>query len=203
MYRYFFKRIIDIFISLIALLVLWPLFIIIAILIKIDDNGPVFYRQVRTGKNGKNFLMFKFRTMKACKRGDEMKLSHDERVTKLGKVLRKTSLDELPQFFNVIKGDMSFIGPRPWIVDYYERFNEEQKRRVEVRPGIIGLAQARGRNSLSIFDKINYDLEYVDNLSFLMDFRVLFESIRMVLKREHAEIIQEDIKLELEQLESQ
>lgn len=203
MYRIFIKRIIDIIISLIALLLLWPLFIIIAILIKIDDKGPVFYKQIRTGKNGKNFEMFKFRTMKACKRGDEMKLPHEERVTKIGKFLRKTSLDELPQFINVLIGNMSFIGPRPWIVEYYERFNEEQKRRVEVRPGIIGLAQAKGRNGLTIFEKIKYDLEYVDNLSLLMDIKILIDSVKIVLKKEHAEIAQEDIKVELEQLEAQ
>lgn len=203
MYRLFIKRIIDILISLVALLLLWPLFIIIAILIKLDDKGPVFYKQIRTGKNGKNFEMFKFRTMKVCKRGDEMKLSHEERVTKIGKVLRKTSLDELPQFINVLIGNMSFIGPRPWIVEYYERFNEKQKRRVEVRPGIIGLAQAKGRNGLTIFEKIKYDLEYVDNLTFMMDIKILFYSIKIVLKKEHAEIVQEDIKMELEQLEAQ
>lgn len=203
MYRKFIKRLIDIIISLLALLLLWPLFIVIAILIKIDDKGPVFYKQIRTGKDGINFEMFKFRTMKECKRGDEMKLTHDERVTKIGKFLRKTSLDELPQFLNVLSGKMSFIGPRPWIVEYYERFNDEQKRRVDVRPGIIGLAQARGRNGISVFDKIKYDLEYVDNLTFFMDIGIIFDSVKVVLKKEHAEIMQEDIKEELRQLETQ
>lgn len=203
MYRNFLKRVVDIILSLIALLLLWPLFIVIAILIKIDDKGPVFYKQIRTGKNGVNFEMFKFRTMRVCKRGEEMKMSHDERVTKIGKFLRKTSLDELPQFLNVLSGKMSFIGPRPWIVEYYERFNDEQKRRVSVRPGIIGLAQAKGRNGLTIFEKIKFDLQYVDSLTFLMDLKILFESVKVVFKRQHAEIIQEDIKVELEQLEAQ
>lgn len=203
MYKMFIKRFIDILVSLIALLLLWPVFIVIAILIKVEDKGTVFYKQIRTGKNGKNFEMFKFRSMNVVERGKEMTMKHEQRVTKIGKFLRKTSLDELPQFLNVLKGDMSFIGPRPWIVEYYERFNEEQKRRVEVRPGIIGLAQAKGRNGLTIFEKIKYDLEYVDNISFIMDIKIIIESIRIVLKREHAEINQEDIKTELEQLEAQ
>ena len=203
MYRMFIKRFIDILVSLIALLLLWPVFIVIAILIKVEDKGTVFYKQIRTGKNGKNFEMFKFRSMNVVERGKEMTMKHEQRVTKIGKFLRKTSLDELPQFLNVLKGDMSFIGPRPWIVEYYERFNEEQKRRVDVRPGIIGLAQAKGRNGLTIFEKIKYDLEYVDNISFIMDIKIIIESIKIVLKREHAEINQEDIKTELEQLEAQ
>ena len=203
MYKFFIKRIVDIIISLIALLLLWPLFIVIAILIKLDDKGSVFYKQIRTGKNGVNFEMYKFRTMKECKRGEEMNMLHDERVTKIGSFLRKASMDELPQFINILKGDMSFIGPRPWIVEYYERFNDEQKKRVEVRPGIIGLAQSKGRNGLSIFDKIKYDLEYVNNLSFVLDLKILIDSFVVVLKREHAEIVQEDIKKELDQLEAQ
>ena len=203
MYRMFIKRFIDILVSLIALLLLWPVFIVIAILIKVEDKGTVFYKQIRTGKNGKNFEMFKFRSMNVVERGKEMTMKHEQRVTKIGKFLRKTSLDELPQFLNVLKGDMSFIGPRPWIVEYYERFNEEQKRRVDVRPGIIGLAQAKGRNGLTIFEKIKYDLEYVDNISFIMDIKIIIESIKIVLKREHAGINQEDIKTELEQLEAQ
>lgn len=203
MYRFIFKRVIDIILSIFVLLLLWPLFIVIAILIKREDKGTVFYKQIRTGKNGINFEMYKFRTMKECKRGEEMNMSHDERVTKIGSFLRKTSIDELPQFINILKGDMSFIGPRPWIVEYYERFNDEQKKRVRVRPGIIGLAQSKGRNGLSIFDKIKYDLEYVNDLSFVLDFKILIDSFVVVLKKEHAEIVQEDIKKELEQLEAQ
>ena len=203
MYNYFWKRLIDIILSLIALLLSWPIFILIAILIKKEDKGTVFYKQIRTGKDGKNFEMYKFRTMKECKRGDEMKIPHEKRVTKVGRILRKTSLDELPQFINVLNGTMSFVGPRPWIVEYYERFNEKQKKRVNVRPGIIGLAQVKGRNGLTIFEKIDYDLQYVDNLTFKLDLKILLESIKIVLQREHAEIIQEDIKVELKQLETQ
>ena len=203
MYRHFIKRILDVLIALLVLLIVWPLFIIVGILIKREDKGTIFYKQVRTGKKGKEFIMYKFRTMEECKSGEEMKKSHNERVTKIGRILRKTSLDELPQFINVLKGEMSFIGPRPWITEYYERFNKEQKRRVDVKPGIIGLAQEKGRNGLSIFEKIDYDLKYVNNLTFLMDLKILLESIKIVLKSEHAEILQEDIQKELKQLEAQ
>lgn len=203
MYRTFFKRAIDIIISFFALLILWPLFIVIAILIKIEDNGSVFYKQLRTGKNGKVFEMYKFRSMNVVPRGKEMSIPHDKRVTKIGKFLRNTSIDELPQFINILVGDMSFIGPRPWITDYYDSFTDEQKKRCNVKPGIIGLAQAKGRNGLTIFEKINYDIEYVDNISFIMDMKILFESIKIVFKREHAEIIQEDITTELNELKMQ
>lgn len=203
MYRRVFKRVIDVLISFFASLMLWPLFIVIAILIKKEDKGPVFYMQRRTGKDGKVFEMYKFRSMNVVPRGQEMTISHDKRVTKIGKFLRNTSLDELPQFINVLVGDMSFIGPRPWITEYYDNFTDEQKKRVEVKPGIIGLAQAKGRNGLTIFQKINYDIEYVNNISFKMDCKILIESIKIVLKKEHAEIIQEDITNELNELKTQ
>ncbi len=203
MYKRVFKRVIDVLISFFALLMLWPLFIVIAILIKKEDKGPVFYMQRRTGKDGKVFEMYKFRSMNVVPRGQEMTISHDKRVTKIGKFLRNTSLDELPQFINVLVGDMSFIGPRPWITEYYDNFTDKQKRRVEVKPGIIGLAQAKGRNGLTIFQKINYDIEYVNNISFKMDCKILIESIKIVLKKEHAEIIQEDITNELNELKTQ
>lgn len=202
MYKDVVKRIIDILVSLIVLLLLWPLFIIIAILIKIEDHGSVFYKQIRTGINGNNFIMFKFRTMNVLPKEKEKSVIHDERVTKIGKFLRCTSLDELPQFINVIKGDMSFIGPRPWIVEYYERFNKKQKRRVSVRPGIIGLALVNDKG-LSVFEKIEYDLKYIDNLTFSMDTKIFFKSIKMILKHEHYEVKQEDITKELEQLKAQ
>lgn len=203
MYKRVFKRVIDVLISFFALLMLWPLFIVIAILIKKEDKGPVFYMQRRTGKDGKVFEMYKFRSMNVVPRGQEMTISHDKRVTKIGKFLRNTSLDELPQFINVLVGDMSFIGPRPWITEYYDNFTDKQKRRVEVKPGIIGLAQAKGRNGLTIFQKINYDIEYVNNISFKMDCKILIDSIKIVLKKEHAEIIQEDITNELNELKTQ
>ena len=133
MYKRFLKRVIDVIISFIALILLSPLFLIISILIKVVDRGQVLYKQTRTGLNGKEFRIYKFRTMK------------DGKITKLGRFLRSTSLDEIPQFYNVLKGDMSIIGPRPWIPEYYERFNEEQKNRNNIKPGLVGLAQIHGR----------------------------------------------------------
>jgi len=203
MYQNFVKRIIDIILATIAIILTLPLFVIIAILIKKEDKGTVFYKQIRTGKNGKNFEMFKFRSMNVVERGKEMTIKHEQRVTKIGKFLRKTSLDELPQFINVLKGDMSFIGPRPWIVEYYERFTEEQKKRVNVRPGIIGLAQAKGRNRITIFEKIKYDLEYIDNIDFQLDFKILILTIKVMIKGNYYEMSQEKIEQEIKQLEMQ
>lgn len=203
MYQNFVKRIIDIILATIAIILTLPLFVIIAILIKKEDKGTVFYKQIRTGKNGKNFEMFKFRSMNVVERGKEMTIKHEQRVTKIGKFLRKTSLDELPQFINVLKGDMSFIGPRPWIVEYYERFTEEQKKRVNVRPGIIGLAQVKGRNRITIFEKIKYDLEYIDNIDFQLDFKILILTIKVMIKGNYYEMSQEKIEQEIKQLEMQ
>lgn len=169
MYRRYIKRILDIIISLVAIIVFLPLFLIICLLIKIIDKGSIFYNKSRTGLNGYNFKMYKFRTMK------------NKSVTKIGKILRVTSLDELPQFINVLKGDMSIIGPRPWIPEYFKRFNDTQKRRVSVKPGIIGLAQVNGRNSISVFKKIEYDLYYVDNLCLLLDLIIIFKSIKSII----------------------
>jgi len=133
----------------------------------------------------------------------EMTVPHNQRITKVGKFLRKTSIDELPQVINILKGEMSLIGPRPWKTEYYELFTEEQKQRCDVLPGITGLAQSKGRNGISIFDKIKYDIEYAKNVSFKMDLQIILDSIVIIFKREHAEIMQEDIKTELEQLSNQ
>jgi len=203
MYKKYFKRIFDLIVSLIALIIILPIFIIVYICIKLEDGGPVIYKQVRTGKNGKNFNMYKFRSMSVATEKNGKKLKHKQRVTKVGNILRKTSIDELPQVVNVLKGEMSIIGPRAWIPEYYANFNKKQKHRCDVLPGITGLAQARGRNGLTIFEKINYDLEYTNNLTFKMDLRIIFESIIIIFKREHAEIVQEDIETELEQLRNQ
>jgi lipopolysaccharide/colanic/teichoic acid biosynthesis glycosyltransferase len=134
---------------------------------------------------------------------DVMNFKTENKITKVGKFIRKTSLDELPQLFNILKGEMSFIGPRPWIVEYYNNFNAYQKRRVEVLPGITGLAQATGRNNLNIFEKINYDIEYVDNFSFKMDLKVVFKTIKTVLSKEGAELSKYGIKEEIEDLKHQ
>ena len=197
MYKYA-KRVLDVIISICVLVVFFIPMIIIAIAIKIDSEGPVFFKQIRTGKDGKEFKLYKFRSMAAS--NDVRNLSKENELTKVGAFLRKTSLDELGQIINVIKGDMSWIGPRPWIVEYYQNFTNEQKRRVEVKPGLTGLAQCSGRNNLSIFDKINYDIEYVNTISLKTDIKIVFMTIKSVLKKEGIEISKTGIKDEIDAL---
>ena len=200
MYKYL-KRIIDIFLALFTLLFMLIPMILIAIAIKLESKGPVLFKQQRTGKNGKPFNLYKFRSM--AKENDVHNFKEKDKITKVGKFIRKTSLDELPQIFNILKGEMSFIGPRPWIVDYYNNFNAYQKRRVKVLPGITGLAQATGRNNLTIFEKINYDIKYVDNYSFIMDLKVIFLTIKTVFSKTGYEIGKNGIEQELKELQKQ
>ena len=200
MYKYI-KRVLDILLAIIGLLFAFIPMIVVAVAIKLESKGPVIFKQIRTGKNGKNFNLYKFRSM--AKDNDVKNFKEENKITKVGKFIRRTSLDELPQLFNILKGDMSFIGPRPWIVEYYENFNAHQKRRVEVLPGITGLAQATGRNNLTVFEKINYDIEYVDNYSFIMDLKVVFMTIKTVLSKEGAELSKYGIKDEIDDLKNQ
>lgn len=202
-YKNYLKRLFDLLFSLLLIFLLWPLFLLIYLIILIFDGRPVLYKQLRTGKDGKDFFVYKYRTMNNVSKEKEILIPHEKRVTKIGKFLRKTSLDELPQLFNVLKGEMSIIGPRPWIVEYYQNFNKKQKRRVAVKPGIIGLAQVMGRNGLDVFTKIKYDLEYIDNLSLFLDLKIFFLSIIIVFKKSHAEIIQEDMLKEIDTLKLQ
>lgn len=197
------KRIFDIIIAAILLILLFIPFIIIGIAIKIEDKGPVFYTQDRVGRNLKFFKIYKFRSMKTNRKELSSNMSHDEMVTKVGKFLRKTSIDELPQLINIIKGEMSFIGPRPWIPEYYEFFTDEQKKRSDVLPGISGLAQAKGRNKINIFKKIDYDIEYVNNISLWMDIKCIWLTIITLFKKDEAEISESGIKGEIEQLQEQ
>ena len=199
----FVKRAFDIIVSLIALIILAIPMLVIAICIKIEDGSPAIFKQVRMGKNLKTFYIYKFRTMKTQREELNSELSHEEMVTKVGKILRATSIDELPQLINILKGEMSFIGPRPWIVEYYEWFTDEQKRRSDVRPGITGLAAVKGRNGINIFKKINYDIEYVDNMSLWLDIKIFFWSIVAVFKKTNAEISERGIKDELTELREQ
>ncbi len=194
------KRIVDIVLSIALLIVFSIPMIIISILIKLDDRGSIFYKSQRMGKGLKPFYIYKFRSMRTCRKELDGRMKHEEMVTRVGKVIRKTSLDELPQLFNILKGDMSFIGPRPWILDYYKWFTPEQSRRCDVLPGLTGLAQAKGRNGITIFEKINYDIEYVDNICFKNDLKIIFISIKKVLEKSDAEITEEGIKEELRQL---
>lgn len=199
----FVKRAFDIIVSLIALIILAIPMLVIAICIKIEDGSPAIFKQVRMGKDLKPFNIYKFRTMKTQREELNSELSHEEMVTKVGKVLRATSIDELPQLINILKGEMSFIGPRPWIVEYYEWFTDEQKKRSDVRPGITGLAAVKGRNGINIFKKINYDLEYVEKMSLLLDIKIFFWSVIAVFKKTNAEISENGIKDELTDLREQ
>lgn len=182
MYKHFFKRILDVLFALILLIPLAPIMIIVAVAIKLDSKGPAIFKQLRSGKNNKEFMLYKFRSMSA--NNDFYDKSKEDQLTKVGAFIRKTSLDELPQLFNILKGEMSFIGPRPWVTDYANYFTEYQMRRLEVLPGITGLAQCSGRNNLSILDRIDIDVKYVDNMSILMDIKIIFKTIIGILKRE-------------------
>jgi len=184
MYRFFLKRIIDFLLALIGLLLLFPIFLIVLILLSIYNAGKPFFFQERPGKNEKIFKVIKFKTMNDKKDSNGELLPDSVRLTKVGKFVRKTSLDEIPQLLNVLKGDMSLIGPRPLLVEYLPRYNDEQKRRHNVRPGITGLAQVNGRNAISWKSKFEYDVEYVDNLSFFLDVKIFFMTIFKVFKSE-------------------
>lgn len=183
-YERYVKRPQDFILSLIGLIVLSPVMLSIAILIKVKLGSPVFFTQNRPGLNNKIFKMYKFRTM-TNERDEKGQLLPDEvRLTKFGKYLRSTSLDELPELINIIKGDMSIIGPRPLLVQYLPLYNEHQKRRHEVRPGLSGLAQVNGRNAINWEEKFDLDVEYVDNVSFLLDWKIIFLTLKKVSVRE-------------------
>lgn len=182
-YKYI-KRILDIISSLLAIIFLSPLLAVTAVLVKTKLGSPVLFKQERPGKDEKIFTLMKFRTM-TDERDENVELLPDEvRLTKFGKFLRSTSIDELPELFNILKGDMSVIGPRPLLVEYIPRYNEHQHRRHEVRPGLSGWAQVNGRNSISWEEKFDLDVEYVDNYSFAMDVKILFMTVLNVLKKE-------------------
>ena len=185
MYKSFLKRLIDIVVSVVFILCFWWLYIVLAVLIRIKLGGPVLFKQERPGLNGKIFTMYKFRSMTDGRDKNGKLLSDSERLTSFGRVLRATSLDEIPEFVNVLKGDMSLVGPRPLLVEYLPRYNEFQARRHEVKPGITGWAQINGRNAISWEDKFKYDVEYVVNQSFLMDLKILFLTVKKVVVREN------------------
>lgn len=184
MYRKYIKRILDFTLSLIALIVLSPILLITAILVKIKLGSPIIFKQQRPGKNEKIFTLYKFRTMTDKKDENGNLLPDEQRLTKFGKALRSTSLDELPELINILKGDMAIVGPRPLLVEYLNLYNEEQKHRHDVRPGLTGLAQINGRNSISWEEKFKEDLRYIQHISFINDLRIVLKTATKVLKRE-------------------
>ena len=184
MYRKYIKRILDIFISLSGLIVLSPVLLILWVLVRLKLGSPVLFTQQRPGKNEKIFNLYKFRSMTDEKDESGNLLPDEVRLTSFGKKLRSTSLDELPELFNILKGDMSIVGPRPLLVRYLPRYNEFQRHRHDVRPGLTGLAQTHGRNALTWEKKFEYDVEYVNKLSFALDVSIFAATVGAVLKRE-------------------
>ncbi|WP_335934469.1 sugar transferase [Fusobacterium polymorphum] len=184
MYKNFFKRFLDIIVSLTFILCFWWLYVVIAILVRIKLGSPILFKQDRPGQNEKIFKMYKFRTMTDAKDGLGILLPDSERLTSFGKFLRSTSLDEIPELWNVLKGEMSLVGPRPLMPKYLAYYTEEEKKRHNVRPGVTGWAQVNGRNSLTWEDKFRYDLEYVNSVSFWFDLKIVFITIKKVFKRQ-------------------
>lgn len=184
MYKKYIKRMLDFILSMIAIIILSPILLIIAIFVKIKLGSPVIFKQQRPGKNEKIFTLYKFRTMTDKKDENGNLLPDSERLTKFGKLLRSTSLDELPELVNILKGDMSIVGPRPLLVEYLELYNEEQKHRHDVRPGLTGLAQVSGRNTISWEEKFKEDIRYIENISLHEDIKIILKTIGKVFKRE-------------------
>ncbi len=183
-YEAYVKRPMDIALSVMALLLLWPLMAVMACLVKKKLGSPVLFSQHRPGRNGTIFRLYKFRTMTDEKNSEGMLLPDEVRLTSFGKKLRSSSLDELPEILNIIKGDMSIVGPRPLLMEYLPRYNKRQGRRHEVRPGLTGLAQISGRNGLSWKEKFEKDVEYVDHVTFWGDCRIILGTVTSVLRRE-------------------
>ncbi|MFH5833128.1 sugar transferase [Halalkalibaculum sp. DA384] len=194
MYARFFKRFLDLLASLLLLLLLLPLFILVALLIKLDSRGPVFFIQDRVGKNLKLFKVYKFRTMTDKKRSVQKVIGKAEGVTRIGYYLRRFKIDELPQLINVCKGEMSLVGPRPSIQEQLEEMNVDEKRRYSVRPGMTGLAQVCGNIHISWSERYKYDLEYVENVSFLNDMKIILRTVLIIFLGEE-KFINEPLKL--------
>lgn len=184
MYISFSKRLLDFVLSLLALIVLSPLLLIIAILVRIKLGAPIIFKQERPGRDEKIFTLYKFRTMTDKRDSDGNLLPDEIRLTKFGKLLRSTSLDELPELVNIIKGDMSIVGPRPLLVRYLPLYNDKQKHRHDVRPGFTGYAQVNGRNAISWEEKFDLDIYYVNHVSFFMDVKIVIKTVKTVIFRE-------------------
>ncbi|MFR1400968.1 MAG: sugar transferase [Faecalimonas umbilicata] len=183
-YEKYIKRPQDMLCALLALIVLSPILLITAFLVRVKLGSPVIFKQERPGLNGKIFTLYKFRTMTDERDSEGNLLPDEERLTKFGKLLRSTSLDELPELLNILFGDIAVIGPRPLLVEYLPRYNAEQRRRHEVRPGLSGLAQVNGRNAISWEDKFKYDVQYVEHVTFLGDWKIILQTVLNVIKRD-------------------
>lgn len=184
MYRKYIKRLLDFILSLFAIIILSPVLLIVALLVRIKLGSPVIFKQKRPGLNEKIFTLYKFRTMTDAKDEQGNLLPDEIRLTKFGELLRSTSLDELPELFNILKGDMSIVGPRPLLVRYLPLYNEHQKHRHDVRPGFTGYAQCNGRNAISWEEKFDLDVYYTKNLTLFMDIKIIIKTIKVVLFRE-------------------
>lgn len=183
-YQQIIKRSFDLFVTTLGLFLIFPLIILIAILVRLKLGKPIFFNQQRPGLHGKPFIMYKFRTMSDYRDDNGNLLPDWQRITRFGKFLRNTSLDELPELYNILKRDMSLVGPRPLLMEYLDLYTPEQARRHEVKPGITGWAQVNGRNAISWEDKFNLDVWYVDNWSFFIDINILWMTVVKVFKRE-------------------
>lgn len=184
MYEKYIKRLLDIILAIISIVILSPIFLILIVCVYIKLGSPVIFKQKRPGKDEKIFSLYKFRTMTDERDEGGRLLPDEERLNSFGKKLRSTSLDEIPELLNIIKGDMSFVGPRPLLVQYLPLYNEKQKHRHDVRPGFTGLAQVNGRNSISWEEKFEWDIRYVENITFLNDCKIILKTIKIVFKRE-------------------
>lgn len=185
MYQKYIKRILDFIFSLILIIVLSPLLLIIALIVRINLGSPIIFKQERTGLHGKTFTIYKFRSMTDERDENGELLDNELRMTRFSRIFRSTSLDELPELFNILKGDMSFIGPRPLLTEYNELYNKEQKKRHNVRPGLTSYTAVNGRSTLSWERRFELDTWYVNNVSFLLDLKILFKTFIVVLKREN------------------
>lgn len=185
MYQKYIKRMLDFILSFIALIILSPVMLVVAILVRVNLGNPIIFKQARPGLNGEVFTLYKFRSMRDDVDKDGNLLPKDQRLTKFGRRLRSTSLDELPELYNILKGDMSIIGPRPLLVEYLDRYNDEQKIRHNVRPGLTCLSAVNGRAALSWQDSLRLDVEYVEKISGALDFHIFIKTIVTVFKREN------------------
>ena len=183
MYAKYFKRILDFIFAIVLFIITLPILLVVGMLVGIYLGFPIIFKQKRPGKDAKEFTLYKFRTMTDAKGENGELLPDDKRLTKFGLFLRSTSLDELPELINIIKGDMSFVGPRPLLTEYLDLYNEEQRHRHDVRPGLTGLAQVNGRNLLGWEERFNYDIEYVKNINFSEDIKIIFKTIFLVVTR--------------------